>query len=114
MIKIVRFPGVVVKDYFYIFYELVERPFEGFKFPCNMQGEIEFNEMSSQLLIEYEKCESEEYEVLYRGLQRDKVVKKLYAVGQCWCGTQVLLQSAVNRCGCGKYYTRNGQETEGD
>ena len=112
MIQIVRFPGVVVKHFYYIFYEWVEKPFEGFKFPSNIHGELDFNKMTPEMLVDYEKCESDEYEVLYQGLQRDLESIRQPAVGRCWCGVEVVLQGAINQCKCGRCYNSSGQEKE--
>jgi len=97
-------------DYTYtIFYELVEYPDDGYHFICNMQGEINFNDLTPQAEQDYEKCMNDEYEVIYRGLVRHE--KRIYepAIGICSCGREVVLKSTANECSCGLKYNQCGQ-----
>ena len=112
MIKITSHRNVVEEYNYYIFYEWVEKPLAGFMFPCNQKGEINFNDMSPEALANYEKCESDEYEVIYRGLQREVNRYVEPAVGQCYCGKgEVVLETNTNECPtCGRLYNASGQE----
>lgn len=111
MIKIISH-GRMVEEYTYaIFYEWVEFPLSGFSFDCNQDGEIMFNDFTPEAMENYEKCESGEYEVIYRGLQR--YVNRYYepTVGECYrCKKEVVLQSNTNKCSCGTLYNSAGQE----
>lgn len=111
MIKIVSHGRMVEEYKFYIFYEWVEKPNTGFFFPCNSEGDINFNNLSEQALENYEKCESDEYEVIYRGLQRH--IERYWepTVGECYCGEEVLLKGSSNECKhCGRLYSPIGHE----
>jgi hypothetical protein len=111
MIKIISHRNVVEEHKYYIFYEWVEKPLAGFMFSCNQYGEIDFNNMSPEALSNYEKCESDEYEVIYRGLQREvnRIIEP--AIGECHCGTQVVLGSNTNECPkCRTLYNSAGME----
>jgi hypothetical protein len=110
MIKI-KSHGRHVEDVEYnIFYEWVEFPDSGFSFPCNQDGEIQMNDLTSEGLENFNKCESGEYEVIYRGLQR--LVNRYYepAIGECHCGSEVTLSGNSNQCQCGQWYNSAGQQ----
>jgi len=110
MIEIKSHSRVVEEISHYIFYEWVEQPDSGFHFPCNDQGEINFNEMLQEALAHYEKCESEEYAVIYRGLQRFVNHRKEPSIGICYCGKEVVLDSGTNECECGNLFNSAGQQ----
>jgi hypothetical protein len=94
-----------------IFYELVEYPEDGYNFVCDMHGEINFNNLTPQALEDYQKCESDEYAVIYRGLQRHEQRNHEPAIGICSCGDEVVLESFTNECtGCNREYNSCGQE----
>jgi hypothetical protein len=96
---------------YYIFYEWAEQLDAGFMFPCNQDGDINFNEMEQVALDNYDKCESGEYEVVYQGLRRS--VNRYWepAIGECSCGHEVVLESNTNQCeACGSYYNMGGQQ----
>lgn len=96
---------------YYIFYEWAEELDAGFMFPCNQDGDIDFNSMSQEALDNYEKCESGEYEVVYHGLRRSVNTYREPAVGECSCGKEVVLESNTNQCkSCGSYYNAIGQQ----
>ena len=96
---------------YFIFYEWVEQPGAGFHFPCNDQGEINFNKMKPAAVENYEKCESDEHEVIYRGLQRSVNRYTEPAVGKCHSGSEVLLESNTNECSkCQRLYNSVGLE----
>ena len=109
MIKIKSHVLDQVEYSYTIFYELVEYPEDGYHFLCNMQGEINFNDLTPQALEDYEKCMNEEYAVIYRGLTRHE--KSIYesAIGICGCGQEVELESFENVCACGLKYNQCGQ-----
>ena len=110
-IKIISHGRRVEDAEYYIFYEWAEQLDSGFMFPCNQDGVINFNDMSKTALDRYEKCESGEYEVVYRGLQR--MVNRYWepAIGECSCGNEVVLESNTNMCEhCGSYYNMGGQQ----
>jgi hypothetical protein len=111
MIKIISHCRRVEEYSYSIFYEWVEFPLSGFSFDCNDQGEINFKDMKPEGLANYEKCESGEYEVIYRGLQR--YVNRYWepTVGECYCKNEVVLNSNTNECSkCGALYNSAGQE----
>ena len=111
MIKIVEHSRMVEEYYYSIHYEWVEFPGSGFSFPCNDQGEINFNEMTPEGLANYEKCESDEYAVIYHGLQREVNRYREPMVGECYCGTTLVLHTNTNRCPkCGTHYNSTGYE----
>ena len=110
-IKIISHGQVVEKVRYYIFYEWVEKLDLGFEFPCNEQGEIDFDSMSPNQLDHYEKCDSEELPVVYRGLQREVSEFTTPAIGKCSCGSLVALTKSSNKCQkCGDYYNALGQQ----
>ena len=110
-IKIISHVREVEDVEYYIFYEWVEELNSGFMFPCNMQGEIDFENMEQVALDNYGKCDSEEYPVVYRGLQRSVTRYREPAIGLCSCGEEVPLESNTNVCeNCGAYYNMGGQE----
>ena len=111
MIKIISHGRRVEEFTYSIFYEWVEIPGAGFSFDCNENGDIYFKDFTTAALENYEKCESGEYEVIYRGLQR--YVNRYWepTVGECYCGKEVVLQSNTNECEhCGRLYNSAGQE----
>lgn len=96
---------------YYIFYEWAEELDSGFMFPCNQDGEIDFNEMEQVALDNYQKCENDEYEVVYQGLRRSVNSYWEPAIAECSCGHEVTLESNTNVCEqCGSYYNMGGQE----
>lgn len=110
-IKIVSHKRRVEEVEYYIFYEYVEELDAGFMFPCNQDGEINFNELPKEALENYEKCESEEYEVVYQGLRR--MVNRYWedAIGECSCGELVTLSTNSNQClKCKAWYNSGGQQ----
>lgn len=110
-IKIVSHKRRVEEIDYFIFYEYAEELDAGFMFPCNREGEINFNELSKEALVNYEKCENGEYEVVYQGLQRS--INKYWedAVGECSCGALVTLASNSNQCEkCRTWYNFAGQQ----
>lgn len=109
-IRIISHGRKVEEFSYFIFYEWVEELDSGFMFPCNEYGEIDFDSMSQEALDNYEKCEVEEYEVVYQGLRR--CVNRYWepAIGECFCGKEVVLGSNTNQCECGQYYNSIGQE----
>jgi hypothetical protein len=110
-IKIISHRQVIEEISYYIFYEWVEELDSGFMFPCNEDGDINFNEMSPEALENYEKCESEEYDVVYQGLRRLVNRYTEPTIGLCSCGKEVVLDSNTNQCeGCGSYYNSIGQQ----
>lgn len=111
MIKIISHGRTVEEFTYSIFYEWVEMPGAGFSFDCNEKGEINFNDMQPEGLANYEKCESGEYAVIYRGLQRYVNRYREPTIGECYsCKREVVLQSNTNQCKCGIYYNAAGQE----
>ena len=110
-IKIISHGRRVEDVEYYIFYEWAEELDSGFMFPCNENGEINFNDMEQVALDNYEKCESGEYEVVYQGLRRSFNRYWEPAIGKCSCGKEVVLESNTNRCeSCRSYYNMMGQE----
>ena len=111
MLKIISHGQQVVKESYFISYEWVERPGSGFDFPCNMQGEINFNDMVPEALENYKKCESDEYAVIYRGLQRHEHSYWEPTVAICYCGEEITLESNTNECEhCNQLYNSAGQQ----
>lgn len=111
MIRIISHGRWVEEFTYCIFYEWVEFPDSGFSFPCNQDGEINFNDMEEAALVNYEKCESGEYEVIYRGLQRYVNRYREPTIGECYsCKREVELSSNTNKCECGRLYNSAGQE----
>ena len=110
-IKIIQHRQVVEEVSYFIFYEYVEELGAGFMFPCNEHGEIDFDSMSQAALENYEKCDSEEYEVVYQGMQKSTNSYTNPAIGECYCGEQVELSGNSNQCGkCGSWYNACGQQ----
>ena len=111
MIKVISH-GRMVEEYSYsIFYEWVEFPLSGFSFDCNQDGVIDFNKVTGDGLVNYEKCESGEYEVIYRGLQRSVNRYREPTIGECYCGKEIVLESNTNECtSCKRLYNGSGQE----
>jgi len=96
---------------YYIFYEWAEQLDSGFMFPCNQDGDINFDDMDQEALDNYDKCENGEYEVVYQGLQRS--INRYWepTISRCSCGHEVVLESNTNVCeSCGAYYNMGGQE----
>jgi len=111
MLKVISHGGKVEKYSYFIFYEWVEIPFAGFSFDCNMQGEIKFNDLSPEALVHYGKCESGEYEVIYRGLQREDQSYFESKVAECYCGEPIVLELFTNECShCHQHYNIAGQQ----
>jgi hypothetical protein len=110
-IKIISHSRVVEEISYYIFYEWVEQLDAGFMFPCNENGDINFNEMSPEALENYEKCESEEHAVVYHGLRRAVNRYREPAIGLCTCGEEVELSGSTNQCPkCSQLYNWIGQQ----
>jgi hypothetical protein len=109
-IKIISHKRLVEEVDYHIFYEWVEELDAGFMFPCNEHGEIDFDSMSKEALANYEKCDSEEYAVVYRGLQREVNKYTEPAVGECSCSKPVTLATNSNQCECGQWYNAMGQQ----
>jgi hypothetical protein len=109
-IEIVSHRRHVEEVEYYIFYEWAEQLDSGFHFPCNSDGDINFNDMAPEAMENYEKCENGEYEVVYQGMQRFVNSYWEPAVGLCSCGKRVTLDSNTNRCKCGSYYNQMGQQ----
>jgi hypothetical protein len=109
-IKIISHRQRIEEVEYFIFYEYVEQPGAGFMFPANQHGDLLVDEMSEEGMENYEKCDSEEYPVVYHGLQRS--VNRYWepAVGECSCGREVVLEGNTNQCGCGSYYNQIGQQ----
>jgi len=110
-IKIISHGRRVEDIEYYIFYEWAEELGSGFMFPCNQDGDINFNGMEQVALDNYEKCENGEYEVVYQGMQRS--VNRYWepAIGKCSCGKEVVLESNTNQCeSCRSYYNMIGQQ----
>lgn len=109
-IKIISHSRTVEEVEYYIFYEWVEELDSGFSFDCNEHGEIDFENMSPEAMENYDKCESEEYEVVYQGLRRRVHCYREPAIGECSCGREVVLERNTNQCECGSYYNSIGQQ----
>ena len=110
-IKIISHRQHVEEVEYYIFYEYAEVLDSGFMFPCNQDGDINFNEMEQAALDNYNKCESGEYEVVYHGLRRSINSYWEPTIAECSCGHEVVLESNTNQCeSCHAYYNLGGQE----
>ena len=109
-IKILSHRLVDEKYTYFIFYESVEELDTGYMFPCNEHGELSLDSMSKGELDSYWKCESEEYPVVYQGMRRVKEIIVQHTIGECYCGSEVILSDNSNQCECGEWYNQIGQE----
>lgn len=109
-IKIISHRQIVEEVEYFIRYDDVDSPGSGWDFPCNQDGDINFNDMSEAAMENYHGCESGEYEAVYVGLQRQVHSYENPTIGKCGCGREVTLESNTNRCDCGNYYNAVGQE----
>jgi len=95
----------------------------GFAFSCDKDGNL-LQDKNETALSNYNKCISGEFDVVFEGIKTYEWTYVQPAIGECFCGEEVVLQDFTNTCeSCGRDYNSAGQElapreqwgeTEGD
>jgi len=101
--------SVVTHEYAleYVFEDSDER----YEFPCDKEGNVNIDAINSEAYWNLMKCQSGEFLVCEPWLITYEVRHVAHAIGQCDCGAEVILDSAINVCpSCGKEYDISGTE----
>ena len=103
--------SVVTHEYTleYVFEDSDER----YEFPCDKRGNVNIDDLSSEAYRNLMKCQSGEFLVCEPWLITYEVRHTAHAIGQCDCGSEVVLDSAINVCPfCRKEYDISGTELQ--
>lgn len=102
-----------VEQYTYsLVYVWKEDPNAGFDFPCDNMGNLLMKDMAEAGLKNYERCEMGEYKDLveFRGICKIDSSYNEPAIGRCYCGEEIALETMTNTCQhCGREYNGFGQ-----
>ena len=89
-----------------------ESKHNGFGFPCNDKGEIDFDALPNAALNNLSKILFGEYNdrIQYDGIEKYEHSYNEPAIGKCDCGCEVILDGFTNTCHCGRDYNMSGQQ----
>ena len=98
-----------------LFYEWIVKPGAGFWFPCDSEGQPDWDAMNEQTRHNFIVCESLEREggIVCRGVEAVPHFRKFPALWECDCGTELTCEDFRNTCpGCGAEYNWHGQRIQ--